>query len=137
MNNIGDTMKEIKSRELLKEWQGLIVNNRVVMKAVDNVSENAKSTIIVTYADENAKYLARILRETRKELDKPFYLSPYNPAHGNYTNGDCCGIFNALNDDLEVICNECGMKLYDLTEELHEKPKNKGDKNVQRNKRRT
>ena len=51
-------------------------------------------------------------------------LSPYNPAHTNYCFGDddCCGIFNALNDDLEVICNECGMKLTDLTEDIYGVP---------------
>ena len=36
-------------------------------------------------------------------------LSPYNEAHCN--NDDCCGIFNTTNNDLEIICNECGKKL--------------------------
>ncbi len=125
-------MKEIKSRELLKRWQGLIVNNQAIIKAVEYKGKpnvDFTSAIIVSGTDTKG-IISNLLKETTEEIDKPFYLSPYSPAHGNYNNGDCCGIFNALNDDLEVICNECGMKLHDLTEELHEKPNNKGDKNV-------
>lgn len=116
-------MKEIRSRELLKEWQSLIVDNKAIIKAVEwkgKPNKEFTSAIFVTAA-EGGKYIANLLKETTEELNRPFYLSPYNPAHGNYNNGDCCGIFNALNDDLEVVCNECDMKLYDLTEELNKK----------------
>ena len=45
-------------------------------------------------------------------------LSPYMPSHLDLGNADCCGIFNAINDENIVICNECEMSINDAIEQL-------------------
>lgn len=40
-------------------------------------------------------------------------LSPYMPSHLDLGNEDCCGIFNGINDDGIVECNECAMTIND------------------------
>jgi len=37
-------------------------------------------------------------------------LSPYNVAH-NEIDESCCGIFNTVNENKIVSCNECGVEL--------------------------
>ena len=46
-------------------------------------------------------------------------LSPYNPAHAMY--GDCCGIFNQINADGIMCCNEYGMTINELIDHIEEK----------------
>ena len=38
-------------------------------------------------------------------------LSPYNPSHLDLGNEDCCGIFNSINNDGIIECNECAMTI--------------------------
>ena len=46
-------------------------------------------------------------------------ISPYNPAHTNY--GNCCGIFNRIDKDGILCCNECGMTINELLDEIEQK----------------
>ena len=41
-------------------------------------------------------------------------LSPYNPSHLDLGNEECCGIFNSINDEGIIECNECGMNINDV-----------------------
>ncbi len=65
--------------------------------------------------------MLKLIDELEKELIKTESskneISPYNPAHINY-GGNCCGIFNIINDDGELICNECGMTIDELCSQL-------------------
>ncbi len=49
-------------------------------------------------------------------------LSPYMPAHGNYDDDSCCGIFMNIKGGT-VVCNECGMELVELMDSLAAKTK--------------
>lgn len=48
-------------------------------------------------------------------------LSPYMPDHLSLGNKDCCGIFDQVNDEGIVYCNECGMDINDAISELRKK----------------
>ena len=37
----------------------------------------------------------------------------YNATHGELDDPDCCGTFDTMTEDDEIICNECGRKLSD------------------------
>jgi len=39
------------------------------------------------------------------------------PAHACYGSGNCCGIFNVVRDG-ELVCNECGMTIMQLLDEV-------------------
>jgi len=45
-------------------------------------------------------------------------LSPYNPSHLDLGNENCCGIFDSINDDGIVECNECAMTINDAIRKL-------------------
>lgn len=49
-------------------------------------------------------------------------LSPYMPCHVNYDENHCCGIFNVLEEGM-IICNECGMTITKLIDNLDKKYK--------------
>jgi len=49
-------------------------------------------------------------------------LSPYMPSHLDLGNEECCGIFNGINDNGIVECNECAMTINKAIELLKLKP---------------
>lgn len=57
-------------------------------------------------------------------LDWKIYvgLSPYMPSHLDLGNKDCCGIFNGVNDEGIVECNECGITINTAIELIKLKP---------------
>lgn len=73
----------------------------------------------------NVKLIAELIC---KEFDYkviPEKLSPYNPAHQSYdTFSKCCGIFNIINDDGILCCNECDMTIVELCDKLDDKKGN-------------
>lgn len=52
---------------------------------------------------------------------KEIELSPYMPAHLGLGDEGCCGIFDQVNDDGIVYCNECGMNINDAISKLRRK----------------
>lgn len=92
---------------------------KLIVKTVNALKEITKGE--GAYSMEKLKHASNTI-DNMKSLAKKaledlnFHLSPYNPAHAEYS--DCPGIFNALNDDLEVVCNECNMKLTELIDEI-------------------
>lgn len=106
-----------KERELLKMWIGLIIENRAVIKAEPYT---AKNTRITDRGEKNSKYIANLMRKTTAIIETPQHISPYNPAHNMYdTINNCCGIFNSINDEGILCCNECGMTITELCDKLN------------------
>ena len=78
--------------------------------------------LVCYYHPFQGRKISRLLDDNRHKIDPNDYewnieLSCYMPAHIEY--GDCCGIFNILDEHKMVVCNECGMKLVDLIKELY------------------
>jgi hypothetical protein len=67
-------------------------------------------------------YAESCLHETEREahdsLDRflnPSLVLEHAPCHVNYGESHCCGIFNTIRDG-NLICNECGMGIFELLE---------------------
>jgi len=72
--------------------------------------------------EDEVKNVQRILHICQHAFDTGLCtLSPYMPDHIGLGNEDCCGIFNAINDENIVICNECGISINDAISELRKK----------------
>lgn len=106
----------MKAIELLQKWQSLYTENRATIKAEPYTTKNSR---ITDRGEQNSKFIANLMRLTAECLNKPDQLSLYNPAHTIY--GNCCGIFNSINKDEILCCNECGMTINKLIEEICEK----------------
>ena len=109
----------MKREELLKEWLSIFADKKATVKAEPIVSKN---TGVSDMGETNSKYIAGLMRRTIEATERPMEISPYNPAHTMY--GDCCGIFNQINDDGILCCNECGTSINKLLDCVDERIRN-------------
>jgi len=103
----------MKYRKLLKDWLSIIADKKAIIKAEPTCNKNTR---VSDLGEKNSKFIAELIRESIAEIESSMRVSPYNPAHTLY--GDCCGIFNVINDDGILCCNECGMTINKLLETL-------------------
>ena len=96
---------------VLKKWQQA-VNEKVTMKPEEK-------EWLITLIEETCNLIDDLEKDEKfpTEQIEHLCLSPYMPAHC-FMDPDCCGIFNVLNEDNMVICNECGMTISDAIDNI-------------------
>jgi hypothetical protein len=69
--------------------------------------------IIDSMRDKNQinSLIERLFHDYKIEIMEKVQLSPYNLAHNEI--GDCCGIFNMIDENGIIYCNECGETIHD------------------------
>ena len=105
------------ANELLNKWLSIIAEGKATMKAEPLKNKLGIHGVVSDEGDTNAKFIADLIKETISFIESPQQLSPYNPAHLIY-GGNCPGIFNSINDEGIMCCNECGMTINELIENI-------------------